>query len=201
MGLDALGALGADQRDLLSALNLPQLPDETISAGGYTVVKIPGAEPRWEVLIQSPATPLKVPTPQDPAVWEAHNILCGLPTLKAATSGQFTTHKLGLIRLNAVSLNKGCYLGQEIVARTQYLGTQKGGLYWASVEPPHTCTPNTEILNTQQQLIGHVIESSTIDNHFTLILAALKQTPHQDDTYFIAKTPTSLSIPFTDEFA
>lgn len=179
-----------------SALNLPQQLDEVYTRDGQTIVKVPGAQPRWEILVPSSATPITEQPLQDPAAWEAHNILCGLPTLKANTSGQFTTHKLGLIQLQAVSFNKGCYLGQEIVARTQYLGTQKGGLYWAAIEPPFSFPPKTEIHDVQQQLIGNIINCTTIDN-FTLILAALKQAPHQDDQYFITNTRVSLMTPFT----
>lgn len=179
-----------------SALSLPQQPDEVYTREGQTLVKIPGAQPRWEILVHSSVTPITEHPLQEAEAWEAHNILCGLPTLKADTSGQFTTHKLGLIRLQAVSFNKGCYLGQEIVARTQYLGTQKGGLYWASIEPPSSFSPKTEIYDDQQQLIGNIINCITIDN-FTLILAALKQAPHQDDQYFIANNRISLMTPFT----
>jgi tRNA-modifying protein YgfZ len=48
-----------------------------------------------------------------------------IPVIFAATSGLFLPHELNLIELGAVSLNKGCYTGQEIVARMHYKGKTK----------------------------------------------------------------------------
>lgn len=49
-------------------------------------------------------------------------IRAGLPWLPAQISERYTGHMLGLDRLGALALDKGCYPGQEIVARTHYLG-------------------------------------------------------------------------------
>lgn len=57
--------------------------------------------------------------------WRAFNIAYGLPRLSPAQSEQWTPQMLSLDRLNAYSLKKGCYPGQEIVARTHYLGQAK----------------------------------------------------------------------------
>lgn len=57
--------------------------------------------------------------------WHLQNIQCGIPAIYAATSGKFLPHELDLIRLNAVSFTKGCYLGQEIIARMHYRGKLK----------------------------------------------------------------------------
>ncbi len=57
--------------------------------------------------------------------WQAFDIAHGLPRLSAAQSEQWTPQMLSLDRLNAYSLKKGCYPGQEIVARTHYLGQAK----------------------------------------------------------------------------
>jgi len=57
--------------------------------------------------------------------WEKHNILAKWPTLNEKTRGLVTPHMLGLEKIGGVSFSKGCYLGQEIVARTQHLGKVK----------------------------------------------------------------------------
>lgn len=49
----------------------------------------------------------------------------GLPWIGAAQSEKFTPHMLNLDLLDAISLDKGCYTGQEIVARTHYKGATK----------------------------------------------------------------------------
>jgi tRNA-modifying protein YgfZ len=47
------------------------------------------------------------------------------PWIELAQSGQFLPHALGLPSFAAISLKKGCYPGQEIIARTHYLGKSK----------------------------------------------------------------------------
>lgn len=57
--------------------------------------------------------------------WRLQQINKGIPTLFPETIGKFLPHDLNLPALNAVSFTKGCYLGQEIVARMQHLGKPK----------------------------------------------------------------------------
>ena len=58
-------------------------------------------------------------------MWDARSVAAGIPVITAATQDQFTPHMLNLDLLGGVSFDKGCYTGQEIVARTQYLGKVK----------------------------------------------------------------------------
>jgi folate-binding protein YgfZ len=60
--------------------------------------------------------------------WRASDLAHGLPRLPGSQSGQFTPQMLSLQRLRAFSVKKGCYPGQEIVARTHFLGQAKRGL-------------------------------------------------------------------------
>jgi tRNA-modifying protein YgfZ len=57
--------------------------------------------------------------------WDARAVATGIPDITAATQEQFTPHMLNLDLVGGVSFDKGCYTGQEIVARTQYLGQVK----------------------------------------------------------------------------
>lgn len=62
---------------------------------------------------------------EQPNFWRREDILAGWPWIGAATRERFTPQMLGLDKLGAVSFEKGCYTGQEIVARTHYLGAAK----------------------------------------------------------------------------
>jgi folate-binding protein YgfZ len=59
------------------------------------------------------------------AEWLAADIAAGLPQVFAATSEQFTPQMLNVDLIDGVSFTKGCYTGQEIVARTHHLGRVK----------------------------------------------------------------------------
>lgn len=82
----------------------------------------------------------------DAADWEADwavaDIQAGLAWLSPAVSGQFLPQALGLERLGGVSYDKGCYPGQEVIAKVHYRGQLKQHLvrlHWANdipVQPP-----------------------------------------------------------------
>jgi len=70
-------------------------------------------------------------TPAEPACdsdWLSADLAHGLPRLTAGQRESWTPQMLSLERLHAFSLKKGCYPGQEIVARTHYLGQARRGL-------------------------------------------------------------------------
>ncbi|WP_157992130.1 tRNA-modifying protein YgfZ [Candidatus Erwinia haradaeae] len=62
--------------------------------------------------------------------WLALDIAAGLPIIDNNTSGQFLPQETNLQELNAISFNKGCYIGQEIIAQTQFRNSTKRSLYW-----------------------------------------------------------------------
>lgn len=62
------------------------------------------------------------------ARWQAFDLQHGLPRLPASQVEQWTPQQLSLERLRGFSVKKGCYPGQEIVARTHFLGKAKRGL-------------------------------------------------------------------------
>jgi folate-binding protein YgfZ len=62
------------------------------------------------------------------ARWAACDLRLGFPRLPASQAEQWTPQQLSLERLHAFSVKKGCYPGQEIVARTHFLGQAKRGL-------------------------------------------------------------------------
>ncbi|WP_416397810.1 YgfZ/GcvT domain-containing protein [Allohahella sp. A8] len=64
-------------------------------------------------------------TKDDDYLWQAAMLALGIPRLDADNSESFTAHALGLHSLGAISFSKGCFTGQEIVARTHYLGSAK----------------------------------------------------------------------------
>lgn len=76
--------------------------------------------------------------------WQWLNIQAGIALLTPETSGKFTPHMLNYPALNAVSFTKGCYVGQEIIARTQHLGQAKRGLKQVTLKTLHAPGDNCE---------------------------------------------------------
>lgn len=71
--------------------------------------------------------------PISPVAWDWLLVNAGVPSIVPETQDQFVPQMANMVELNGVSFQKGCYPGQEIVARSQYLGTQKRRLYLAHV--------------------------------------------------------------------
>ena len=76
-----------------------------------------------------------VPGEQIEHDWRLADIRAGLPQIYLATREAFVAQMLNLDRLDAISFSKGCYTGQEIIARTQHLGRIKRRLYRLQLPP------------------------------------------------------------------
>jgi folate-binding protein YgfZ len=72
-----------------------------------------------------PATAADLGSDVDYDSWSAQQIRAGVAQIAAAQTEKFTPHMLNLDLLGGVSFNKGCYTGQEVVARTHYKGATK----------------------------------------------------------------------------
>ena len=72
-------------------------------------------------------------TPVGTAVWDWLRLSNGIPMITAATQEEFVPQMVNWEVLGGVSFQKGCYPGQEIVARTQYLGRLKRRMYLAHI--------------------------------------------------------------------
>jgi folate-binding protein YgfZ len=92
-----------------------------------------------------------------PAEWKAFDLAHGLPRLPATQAEQWTPQMLSLERLKAFSVKKGCYPGQEIVARTHFLGQVKRGL--ALFEANGEVLAGAEVRNGEH-VLGTVVSTA-----------------------------------------
>lgn len=127
------GLAGASAEKLLQELFKQCLsnPHELITLDEATLLRLPGILPRflvfthishaeriWQALA-SHATKV------GKSVWDWLEIQAGIPEVVTATQEAFVPQMLNLDALNGINFKKGCYTGQEIVARTHYLGKIK----------------------------------------------------------------------------
>jgi folate-binding protein YgfZ len=61
--------------------------------------------------------------------WQMLDILSGLSFLSPQTQAQFSPHELNIMQFKGLSLTKGCFIGQEVIARMHYLGKLKKHLW------------------------------------------------------------------------
>lgn len=124
------------------ALTLPDGADECAAAGDITVVRIADRRPRW-LLIGPPSSLSGVWRsvaghchPVGTAAWALCDVLAGLPQVFAATREHFIPLTLNLDALGGIGFSKGCYTGQEIIARMKYRGHLKQRMQIGSVAAP-----------------------------------------------------------------
>ena len=89
-------------------------------------------------------------------------MLDGIPWLSDETTEEFIPQMLNLEQLGGISFTKGCYTGQEIVARTHYLGKAKRSLFLAECAIPNAPFPNDIIIDesiADAQPIGRVLHA------------------------------------------
>jgi folate-binding protein YgfZ len=111
---------------LASALMLPEAVHAQSLSGGTVIVRVGAVPARWLVL-----SPAGAPAPMagcDAAVrdvWRLLDIADGEAQVYAATSEEFVAQMLNLDALDAIAFDKGCYTGQEVIARAHYRGRVK----------------------------------------------------------------------------
>lgn len=108
--------------------------------------------------------------------WRLDDLRCGLPRLALDQQESWTPHMLGLQRLDAFSLKKGCYPGQEIVARTHYLGRSKRGLQRFDAES--AIPEGAPVVDIDGSEVGNTIcNASWRDHHTALLIIAADAQP------------------------
>ena len=102
--------------------------------------------------------------------WLLENLRAGIPEIWLSQSEKFTPHMLNLDMLDIISLDKGCYPGQEIVARTHFRGTSKRRcLRFESTQP---LSPGDKISDGQRD-IGEIV--NTIGNDLLAVVPIEKK--------------------------
>ncbi|GHA70719.1 YgfZ/GcvT domain-containing protein [Cognatilysobacter bugurensis] len=105
------------------------------------------------------------------AHWSCFDIEHGVPRLPASQAMQWTPQQLSLDRLGAFSVRKGCYPGQEIVARTHFLGKAKRGL--ALLDTDALVEPGAEASNGDAALGTVIAAASPPGRHVALAVVGL----------------------------
>lgn len=91
---------------------------------------------------------LTAATPVAETVWDLATIHAGIPVITTATQEAFVPQMANLDRIGGVSFSKGCYPGQEIVARMHYLGKLKQRMVLAHVDAATPPQPGQKLYSS-----------------------------------------------------
>ena len=163
--------------------DVPSEADQLRHSGDITLLRVPGVLPRFEAYISSLETASKLwdslnvhGAPVGESAWRLLEIRDGLPNIFAATSELFVPQMTNLQLLNGVSFKKGCYPGQEIVARMQYLGTLKRRMYLGHVDTDQQPSPADSLFTgtDSEQAVGRIVDAQPHPDGGQLLLAVMQ---------------------------
>jgi hypothetical protein len=96
-------------------------------------------------------------SPASTADWRWLEVLSGQPRIVGGAVEQFVPQMINLERVDGVNFKKGCYPGQEVVARSQYLGKLKRRMFLATTQGAD-CWPGSDVFATRQtEPVGQVV--------------------------------------------
>jgi folate-binding protein YgfZ len=166
-----LGVAGKDAEAALKAL-FPALPAEAHAIANNehgTLIRLPGPTPRYELVTdaaQAQAGKLWEQLsgqlkPVGKLAWEWLEIQAGIPDIQPGAQEEFVPQMVNLDALNGISFKKGCYTGQEIVARTHYLGKVKRRTQLAHLAGETEPGPGDDVTaGTGGEPVGKIVRSA-----------------------------------------
>lgn len=109
------------------------------------------------------------------SVWRTAEILAGIPYITDKTQEQFVPQMVNFELIGGVNFKKGCYPGQEIVARSQYLGKLKRRMFIADI-PSNDVQAGMEVFSPDDasQPCGMIVNAEIQDHQNTICLVEMK---------------------------
>lgn len=208
-----LGSSGSACDALASLIELPQPAANWQASTGpdSLLLRLPGDTPDTYrlLLIASLPTTRTLATQKyitdkkaNSEDWLAQDCLAGLAHISPATVDHFIPLELGFQHTGGVSFNKGCYLGQEIVARLHYRGKAKEHLYRACLSTPAPAgSPLIAPGQHNEQAVGHVIQSARLGSEAIALLVVRDDARHLPLQLpdFPGTTVSELSLVYNDD--
>ena len=179
------GFAGPDADQVLHAAlgAAPAQTDAVIAAKGVIVLRVPGPQPRFEIYGESAALQSLWNTLATGArrvgasIWPLLDIRSGLATILPQTAEAFVPQMVNLQQVGGVSFTKGCYPGQEVVARMQYLGKLKRRMYRAHIATETAPQPGESLYTAHAETgqdAGMIVDAQAVPQGGYEVLAVVQ---------------------------
>lgn len=177
-----IGLNGNDVPELLATFftQIPTKAYEAINAENATLIRLPSKYPRFEIICETERAKeiwqsLKAKCkPVGRACWEWLEIQAGIPDIYVQTQEEFVPQMVNLDLLDAINFKKGCYTGQEIVARTHYLGKVKRRTHLAHIATSTPPQAGDDVINASSEAVGKVVRSAPAPSGGYDVLAEIR---------------------------
>ena len=191
---------------------LPDLPEQDFALEAtpeYLVCRMPGSIPRYLIVTRLEAgidlwKHLATDISQaGSTAWHWLDIHAGLPVILPETVEEFVPQSVNLDLVDGVSFKKGCYTGQEIVARMHYLGKPKRRMFHLQQADNAPPIPGTDIFDADNdsQSVGQVVNVAPAPGGGFDLLAELKLSHYEKDSLHVGAADgpllTLASLPYS----
>ncbi|KGM06042.1 Folate-dependent protein for Fe/S cluster synthesis/repair in oxidative stress [Methylophaga thiooxydans] len=133
------------------------------------------------------------------AFWQLLDIEAGVPAIFNDSKEQFTPQQVNLELVGGVSFKKGCYPGQEVVARLHYLGSPNRRMFLAKVGSGELPQANTPVSDEDDNILGHVVQAQTAHDNTLLCQVSMKLSAITTKAYIGDNAVTELTALVNDE--
>lgn len=197
-----IGLQGPQAIALLDTLfsSVPQNAFDLITHENAALIKLPGEKARFEIFadIENAKNIWQSLSSQTKTVaadyWEWLEIQAGIPEVYPTTQEAFVPQMLNLDLLGGINFKKGCYTGQEIVARTHYLGTVKRRTQLAHIDTPTQPASGDDVINGNQEIVGKVVRYAAAPNGGYDLLVEARLDDVEKGVLIINSTPLSINL-------
>ena len=153
------------KKDQAACQPVPKETDQTLQYKTLSILRLPGTVPRFEVFGELEDAKLLwehcnvKAAPVSSGGWHYLNILAGLPVITKDSSEAWIPQMVNYIAIGGVDFKKGCYPGQEVVARLNYLGKTKRRMYHIQINTDVLPQVNDAISSENDQEAGKILNA------------------------------------------
>jgi folate-binding protein YgfZ len=147
----------------VSGIDVPAALLETRLGDGHAAIRLADAGGCARVLWAGPAEAAPALAPAPKAAWDWLEVQSAVPRIVARTSDAFVPQMINLELVGGVNFQKGCYPGQEIVARSQYRGTVKRRMFLAEGDTAAEAGAEVFAAGDPSQPAGQVVLAATLE--------------------------------------
>lgn len=200
-----LGVAGFQARAALKNLfaELPDAGKQLISEGETSILWFEHPAERF-LLVTDEATAERVTEAlrgeaqlNNSQQWLALNIEAGLPVIDAANSAQFIPQATNIQALGGISFKKGCYTGQEMVARAKFRGANKRALWTLAGHTSRVPEAGEDLemkMGENWRRTGTVLAAVQLDDGRLLVQVVMNNDMEPDSVFRVRDDANTLSI-------
>ena len=184
------GIAGPETESFLkNVITLPTDIDHSTQDNETTIIRIPSESSRY-LMISTPDNAISLwktlsekTTQTNSNIWDLHDIQSGIAQVTAETSEAFIPQMVNLELIGGVNFQKGCYPGQEIVARTHYLGKPNRRMYRVSIDSSTDVPVGTNVFSIKdgEQAVGKIVSAEKSSSENSDALAVLRTANENDN--------------------